>query len=45
MALSRTESGLCIANLHASQVQPLPQEELPRAGQGRDRVGRRARTA
>jgi endonuclease/exonuclease/phosphatase family metal-dependent hydrolase len=31
MALSRIESGLCVANLHASQVQPLPQEELPRA--------------
>jgi endonuclease/exonuclease/phosphatase (EEP) superfamily protein YafD len=31
MALSRTESGLCVANLHASQVQPLPQDELSRA--------------
>ena len=31
MALSRMESGLCVANLHASQVQPLPQQELPRA--------------
>jgi endonuclease/exonuclease/phosphatase family metal-dependent hydrolase len=31
MALARLDSGLCIANLHASQIQPLPQHELPAA--------------